>query len=388
MAALLAEYGASTRDLPKIAGCYAGGSLVICGDSACVWADLEAFGCRSTPGAARCKGRLGLHGRQQAWRDVPRRDRALVLERFRRHRPLERSGGATNTPSEFPQPRHTHSCAGGAMWLWPWPAHGTSGLGAVFVGLGLGYSQIVLCGMPLDDGPHNGEPPWRRTKFTVEVRTETDGGYQPYPWQKEFHAAGADHPERMLMAANRVGKTISAACEVSFHLTGEYPEWWDRQAVRASRRWSGPARRPTKRRRTSCRPNCSAARRDARHRLGAAAPHARAADHAPGRRQERRRQLSGRTAPAAVSTCVLKTYEQGWQKWQGTAPHVVWMDEEPDDYKIFSESQTRILTSKGIVLVTFTPLLGVTDLVQHFSDSRRPASTSRARPGTTRRTVR
>jgi phage terminase large subunit-like protein len=63
---------------------------------------------------------------------------------------------------------------------------------------------------------------------------------------------------------------------------------------------------------------------------------------------------------------MLKTYEQGWQKWQGTAPHVVWMDEEPDDYKIYSEAQTRTLTSGGINLVTFTPLLGVTDLVEHF----------------------
>ena len=42
------------------------------------------------------------------------------------------------------------------------------------------------------------------------------------------------------------------------------------------------------------------------------------------------------------------------------------MDEEPDDYKIFSESQTRILTSDGILLVTFTPLLGMTELVDHF----------------------
>jgi phage terminase large subunit-like protein len=64
----------------------------------------------------------------------------------------------------------------------------------------------------------------------------------------------------------------------------------------------------------------------------------------------------------------MKTYEQGWQKWQGSAPHVVWMDEEPDDYKIFSESQTRVLTSKGIVLVTFTPLLGATELVEHFQE--------------------
>jgi phage terminase large subunit-like protein len=56
------------------------------------------------------------------------------------------------------------------------------------------------------------------------------------------------------------------------------------------------------------------------------------------------------------------------RKWQGTAPHVVWDDEEPDDYMIYSESQTRILTSGGILLVTFTPLLGVTELVQHFQE--------------------
>jgi hypothetical protein len=47
---------------------------------------------------------------------------------------------------------------------------------------------------------------------------------------------------------------------------------------------------------------------------------------------------------------------------------VVWLDEEPDDYKIFSEAQTRILTSRGVILVTFTPLLGNTELVRHFRE--------------------
>jgi phage terminase large subunit-like protein len=72
-----------------------------------------------------------------------------------------------------------------------------------------------------------------------------------------------------------------------------------------------------------------------------------------------------------LSLCNLKTYEQGWQKWQGTAPHVVWPDEEPEDYKIFSESQTRILTVGGICLVTFTPLHGRTELVDHFVNGGR-----------------
>jgi phage terminase large subunit-like protein len=73
-------------------------------------------------------------------------------------------------------------------------------------------------------------------------------------------------------------------------------------------------------------------------------------------------------ASGGVSVCMMKTYEQGWQKWQGRAPHVVWLDEEPDDYMIFSEAQTRILTVNGIIMVTFTPLSGVTELVQHFQD--------------------
>jgi phage terminase large subunit-like protein len=69
---------------------------------------------------------------------------------------------------------------------------------------------------------------------------------------------------------------------------------------------------------------------------------------------------------------VFKTYDQGWRKWQGTAPHVVWMDEEPDDMRIFTESQTRVLTSKGILLVTFTPLMGETELVMTFTNPKGP----------------
>src|SRR5882757_7333932 len=51
--------------------------------------------------------------------------------------------------------------------------------------------------------------------------------YRPYPKQREFHAAGTKFRERMLMAGNQVGKTLSAAFEVAMHLTGRYPDWWE-----------------------------------------------------------------------------------------------------------------------------------------------------------------
>src|SRR6516165_1724890 len=53
----------------------------------------------------------------------------------------------------------------------------------------------------------------RRTRGTKLFR------YQPYAKQREFHAAGLVHRERLLMAANQVGKTLAGACEAAFHLT-------------------------------------------------------------------------------------------------------------------------------------------------------------------------
>lgn len=190
--------------------------------------------------------------------------------------------------------------------------------------------------------------------------------YQPYQWQKDFHAAGADNPERMLMAANRVGKTMSAGCEVSFHATGDYPDWWQgKKFTKPVLIWTGSPTNETSK---------DIVQAELLGGLGEKLgtgwiPRSRLVGQ-PTTRQAGVKNVvesfSVRHRSLGLSTVNLKTYEQGWQKWQGTAPHVVWLDEEPDDYKIYSEAQTRILTSNGILLVTFTPLLGATDLVDHF----------------------
>jgi phage terminase large subunit-like protein len=192
------------------------------------------------------------------------------------------------------------------------------------------------------------------------------GTYKPYEWQKEFHAAGVNNPERMLMAANRVGKTMSAAAEVAFHLTGDYPEWWHgRRFLTPVTVWTGSPTNETSR--DILQVELLGGLGD---KLGTGAIPRGKLVGVPATRQAGVKNVvdsfSVRHVSGGTSTCTMKTYEQGWQKWQGSAPHVVWMDEEPDDYKIFSEAQTRILTSRGVVLVTFTPLSGMTDLVEHF----------------------
>src|SRR5215467_9314921 len=50
--------------------------------------------------------------------------------------------------------------------------------------------------------------------------------YQPYPKQREFHAAGATARERLLMAGNQLGKTLAGGFECAMHMTGRYPDWW------------------------------------------------------------------------------------------------------------------------------------------------------------------
>ena len=46
--------------------------------------------------------------------------------------------------------------------------------------------------------------------------------YRPYPKQAEFHAAGAKHRERLLMAGNQIGKTWCRGMEAAMHATGRY----------------------------------------------------------------------------------------------------------------------------------------------------------------------
>src|SRR3989304_8291115 len=50
--------------------------------------------------------------------------------------------------------------------------------------------------------------------------------YKPYEWQVRFHTDSLSCSQRLLMCANRVGKTEAAIAETTYHLTGKYPAWW------------------------------------------------------------------------------------------------------------------------------------------------------------------
>jgi phage terminase large subunit-like protein len=66
-----------------------------------------------------------------------------------------------------------------------------------------------------------------------------------------------------------------------------------------------------------------------------------------------------------LSTLRFKYYEQGRQKWQGPPVEVVWFDEEPPP-DIYAEGLARTIATQGMAYLTFTPLLGMSQVVQSF----------------------
>lgn len=69
------------------------------------------------------------------------------------------------------------------------------------------------------------------------------------------------------------------------------------------------------------------------------------------------------------STLEFKTFEQGWEQYQGATRQWIWLDESPADGKILAECLARTRGPRGKeghLLCTFTPTLGWNDVYLNF----------------------
>jgi phage terminase large subunit-like protein len=193
-------------------------------------------------------------------------------------------------------------------------------------------------------------------------------GYRPYDKQRAFHAEGAVHRERLLMAGNQLGKTYCGGAEAAFHLTGLYPEWW------TGRRWSRPVR-------GWAASKTAEVTRDGVQRVLVGEPKDRAqwgqglipADtllgwSMKGSAPDALDHVRVRHAAGGTSTLGFKSYDQGRQKWQGETLDFVWFDEEPD-LDVYMEGLTRTNATGGMAWMTFTPLLGMSAVVAMFLEA-------------------
>ena len=200
---------------------------------------------------------------------------------------------------------------------------------------------------------------------TEQARRRTENRlnyYKPYAKQLDFHAAGATHRERLLMAGNQLGKTLAGGFEVAMHATGRYPLWWegkrfDKPTVGWACGVTGEVARDTIQKvlvgRTG-QTGTGAIPKDAIAELVSARGTPDLLDTI------RVNHVSG-----GVSIIGLKTYASGREKFQGETLDFVWFDEEPPA-DIYTEGLTRTNVGANPVWMTFTPLQGVSSVVKRF----------------------
>jgi phage terminase large subunit-like protein len=201
-----------------------------------------------------------------------------------------------------------------------------------------------------------------RNKITTYFPENGPCRRELYARHMDFIAAGASHLERLFMAANRVGKTDLGAYETTCHLTGIYPAWWNgKRFPHAIDAWAAGINNATT--------------RDVIQQKLLGNPGEIGTGFIPGDsiiHVSNRQGLAGavdtvyvRHASGGRSVLGFKSYEMGRESFQGTAKHLVWLDEEPDQ-AVYTEALMRTATTDGIALLTFTPLLGMSDVVKSF----------------------
>lgn len=192
-----------------------------------------------------------------------------------------------------------------------------------------------------------------------------------YPKHLEIFREGKNYRKRAMVSANRIGKTEGVgAYEAALHLTGLYPDWWK------GRRFSRPIDM------WACGKTGQTVRDIVQEKL-LGPPEEFGTGMIPGRcidPGDIKKKPGG--VPDAVETVMVKhvsggksrigfkSYDQKRQSFEGTKKDLIWLDEECER-AILGECELRIMATEageigGMILMTFTPLLGLSDTILSF----------------------
>jgi len=211
--------------------------------------------------------------------------------------------------------------------------------------------------------------------FPDEDTVQPDGSIiyarEKYLKHLEFFEKGARFRERCAMAANRVGKTFGmGGYELTAHLTGRYPGWWTgRRFTRPIRAWAAGKTRETTRDIVQATLMGELVKTATGRKFfdGTGVIPADAFGNMSFRSggSDLLDTIKIRHASGGWSSLGFKSYEQGRGAFEGTAQHAIWLDEEPPE-DVYGECLIRTATTNGIIMLTFTPLEGLSEVVMQF----------------------
>ncbi len=195
--------------------------------------------------------------------------------------------------------------------------------------------------------------------------------YSPYGWQERFANASSNCTQLLAMTGNRCGKTYTGAAIMAIHLTGLYPDWW------LGKRFDGPieawaAGISTDTTRDILQSELLGDWKNPEKFGTGAIPKEHIIEcinkpQVPGAVQS----VLVKHVSGGVSTLDFKSYEMSQDKFMGTAKHLIWLDEECPK-SIYTQCVTRTATTGGIVMMTFTPEHGLTEIVKDFMYDLKP----------------
>src|SRR4030095_1656266 len=213
--------------------------------------------------------------------------------------------------------------------------------------------------------------PYRRELYSKQLQFFAAGGqHVPMPSCPD-KCDGSPHRERCFMAANRIGKTSAGVYETVLHLTGEYPHWLTgKRFPHAIKAWAASDTNkqvrgvlqekligPVNKQGTGLIPADAITHRTTK------AGTAEAGDT-----------IYVKHASGGTSSVQLKSYQEGRVSFQADSVHWLLFDEEPD-LPIYLEGLVSTMSCDGQVVLVFTPMLGLSEVVLSFLPNGLPGIT-------------
>lgn len=203
--------------------------------------------------------------------------------------------------------------------------------------------------------------------------------YNPYPKQMEFHNSLCTG--RLISGANQSGKTLAGCHEVAFQATGIYPDWY--------KGWKMPARKDVVSGRMIC--TIIVAATDSKtlrdsvmkkiigSEINGYSDGLVAKQYMIVGSEIKSRGVSGglldsvqvQREDGSICTIYFRSYEQGRENLQSITADYVYCDEEPPQ-DVYAELMARLVATGGHFAMAFTPLKGMTPLVQEYWNHDNP----------------